>query len=104
MTLYTTRKNAQLFEHICNLFSELQSFFSFPILMILVVKFIAVIGNAFNCLFSVLSPSTTLDDSTLLLFLTSTTDWISILTILSAADMPVYRVRISYIRKSFSKC
>lgn len=91
--LKTFNKSVLVFEHICNISSELQCFFSFPVLIILVTKFITVIGTAFTCLLTLLNRSTTFDDTNILLLFTSTTDWIRIMIILSSADMPIYQVR-----------
>lgn len=94
-------KNIQTYEQICKLSSELQCFFSFPILFILITKFITVIGQSFAFLFIKLSQSSALGDVNFISFLSSTTEWIRILIILFSADMPTHQVRLLKLKSTF---
>lgn len=85
----------QIFDQICETSTELNSLFSWPVLLLLVSKFISVLSTAFAYIFQVVIQSSLLHNPAILVILfASITDWVRILIILHAADMPIHQVDI----------
>lgn len=84
----------EIFNHLCYIFSDLNSTFSVPILVLLVTRLITLITSAFTCLFSLTSLSFSLADSKMHMLYSAIMDWLRILIILSTSDMPIKQVNI----------
>ena len=93
------RRNAVIFQYICRASQELNKIFSFPVLILLTAKFISAVTVAFAYIYNRFVHSDVMLDSHSMSFLfTFLADWIQILVLLTAADMPVDEV--SYIKST----
>lgn len=92
------KTHMKIFDHLCYIFSELNSTFSVPVLVLLVTRFFTLITSSFACLLSITSSNSDLTNSSLLMLYSATVDWLRILIILSTSDIPIKQV----ITASFS--
>lgn len=87
----------KIFDQICESSTELNGFFSWPVLLLMVTKFISVLSTGFAYFLHVVNQSSIASDLSIFLILYSAiTDWIRIFIILHAADMPVKQVKIAW--------
>jgi hypothetical protein len=65
-----------------------------PVLFILTTKLLSIVTAAFICILSLVQANEVLDNFSLAFPFLFFTDWIRILILLSAADMPVRQVTL----------
>ncbi|XP_046446901.1 putative gustatory receptor 28b [Daphnia pulex] len=88
------RQNALIFDYLCQASSELNDLFSVPVLFILTVKFVTVVSGAFTYIYSFTYSNLILGNVLFVSPFLFVCDWIRLLVIFAAADMPVNQVRI----------
>jgi hypothetical protein len=99
------RRNAQIFDYLCQASSELNDIFSFPVLLILIVKFFIVVCAAFTFIYSFTYSNIIRENSTLVPQMIFVSEWVGILIIFTAADMPVTQViQIDIDPESYHLC
>ncbi|EFX66301.1 hypothetical protein DAPPUDRAFT_346876 [Daphnia pulex] len=87
------KENTLILNYLCRASQELNRIFSFPVLILLTAKFISVVTTAFAYIYNCFIHSNVVLDSYSWLFLfTFFTDWIKMLILFNAADMPVNQV------------
>jgi gustatory receptor len=85
-------RKALIFDHLCQASSQLNGILSVPVLFLLTTKFLSIVTSAYASIFSLIHANEVLDDFSLVFPFLFFTDWIRILVLLSAADMPVQQV------------
>nr|CAH0109890.1 unnamed protein product [Daphnia galeata] len=88
-----SKRSALIFEHLCQASTQLNRILSVPVLFVLTTKFLSIVTCAFACILSLIHSNEVLNDFILVFPFLFFTDWIRMLILLSAADMPVRQVR-----------
>lgn len=88
------RKNVLIFNYLCRATQELNGIYSVPVLILLTAKFISIVTAAFaeiyNCF---IRSNVVLDTYSGMFRFMFFTDWLKIVVLLTAADMPVNQVQ-----------
>ena len=89
------RRNALIFDYLCQASSQLNDIFSVPVLFVLILKFLTVISTAFVFFYRFTYSNVILENSKFIPPLIFILEWIRMLIIFTAADMPVIQVMFS---------
>jgi hypothetical protein len=85
-------RSTLIFKYLCRASSEINYIFSMPALFVLLTKFLAVISFAFAYIYTFSHTHEVIENYVLALPFLFFVDWIRILILLSAADLPVNQV------------
>ena len=84
--------NVEIFKAICQISSQLNGMFSFPVLILLSSKLVMIVSCAFSFLFSVFNNTSAMDNLSHIMIFTACIEWMRILVIIYSADAHLYYV------------
>lgn len=87
-----TMEKIRIFDRLYYALSELNKAFSVPVFIIIVAKFVAIITGTFACVFAYTNSKNVVTVTKAFMISESLINWIRVLTILSAAEMPTNQV------------
>ena len=92
MTVKMLNRSKLIFGYLCRASSDINHIFSMPALFILLTKFVSIISFAFAYIYTFIHTNDVLEKYVPALPFLFFADWIRILILLSAADLPVNQV------------